>query len=191
MGSPRPARFQRQRSEMPDRRNPARLGSPSAAFPSADELSVSARECVATLRCAEGRPEDRCAAAKELRHMAKEGPSQIRALLASGAVEALVEQLQCSHAETVEHCATALLNVSLHEKFKGELLKCADLLDNTVFVLYSGSLRVSHCSLFCVPPWEIQTGMFHVIFRRIHSCVCAAIQGDTRVNLCAPHCGSP
>lgn len=142
-GSPKPGRqYQRQRSEMRPLRSP--LASP-AAFPSAEELVARAGDCVATLRCAEGGAAKQAAAAQVLRQMAKEGPSHARAVLASGALGPLVELLQSPHTETVEHCATALLNVALHERFKGELLHVPEFLDNTVFVLYSGSLRVRHC----------------------------------------------
>lgn len=89
-------------------------------------------------KLANGNPEQQRAAAGELRLLAKRNADNRVCIAEAGAVPLLVELLSSPDLRTQEHAVTALLNLSIHEANKGNIVNSGAIPD-IVEVLKNGS----------------------------------------------------
>lgn len=91
-------------------------------------------------KLANGNPEEKRAAAGELRLLAKRNADNRVCIAEAGAIPLLVELLCSPDSRTQEHAVTALLNLSINEANKGTIVN-AGAIPDIVDVLKSGSME--------------------------------------------------
>lgn len=91
-------------------------------------------------KLADGNPEQKRAAAGELRLLAKRNADNRVCIAEAGAIPLLVDLLSSSDSRTQEHAVTALLNLSINEANKGSIVNSGAIPD-IVDVLRNGSME--------------------------------------------------
>lgn len=123
--------------ELPRKQGPCGNKKPEGSSSSdCDRVSISAL----LHRLADGNPDQKRAAAGELRLLAKRNADNRVCIAEAGAIPLLVDLLSSSDSRTQEHAVTALLNLSINECNKGSIVNSGAIPD-IVDVLRNGGME--------------------------------------------------
>lgn len=123
--------------EPPKRPERSRQGKTSSAFTPAEHSKIEELLCKLT----SGNAEDRRLAAGEIRLLAKRNADNRVAIAEAGAIPLLVDLLSTPDSRTQEHAVTALLNLSICDDNKGNIISSSGAVAGIVNVLKKGSME--------------------------------------------------